>query len=48
MASDTLAGTPRTDAEISGLDALESAGREKGPSRLRRLWSATWPSTSSP
>ncbi|KAB1912304.1 MULTISPECIES: ABC transporter permease [unclassified Micromonospora] len=43
MASDTLAGTPRTDAEISGLDALEIAGREKAPSRLRRLWSATWP-----
>ncbi|WP_319459457.1 ABC transporter permease [Micromonospora sp. RTP1Z1] len=43
MASDTLAGTPRTDAEISGLDALEIAGREKGPSRLRRFWSATWP-----
>ncbi|MEU1684301.1 ABC transporter permease [Micromonospora sp. NPDC005707] len=43
MASDTLAGAPRTDAEISGLDALEIAGREKAPSRLRRLWSATWP-----
>ncbi|SCG73110.1 ABC transporter permease [Micromonospora humi] len=43
MASDTLAGTARNDAEISGLDALEIAGREKGPSRLRRLWSATWP-----
>ena len=43
MASDTLAGIPRTDAEISGLDALEIAGREKGPSRLRRTWSATWP-----
>ncbi|MFG1657359.1 ABC transporter permease [Micromonospora chersina] len=43
MASDTLAGTPRTDAEISGLDALEIAGREKAPSRLRRVWSATWP-----
>jgi NitT/TauT family transport system permease protein len=43
MASDTLAGAPRTDAEISGLDALEIAGREKGPSRVRRFWSATWP-----
>ncbi|MEU9826818.1 ABC transporter permease [Micromonospora chersina] len=43
MASDTLAGSPRTDAEISGLDALETAGREKAPSRLRRVWSATWP-----
>ncbi|MCZ7435554.1 ABC transporter permease [Micromonospora sp. WMMC241] len=43
MASDTLAGTTRSDAEISGLDALEIAGREKGPSRVRRLWSATWP-----
>ncbi|MFI2646380.1 MULTISPECIES: ABC transporter permease [Micromonospora] len=43
MASDTLAGAPRTDAEISGLDALEIAGREKAPSRLRRIWSATWP-----
>ena len=43
MASDTLAGAPRTDAEISGLDALEIAGREKAPSRVRRLWSATWP-----
>ncbi|WP_431932918.1 ABC transporter permease [Micromonospora sp. RP3T] len=43
MASDTLTGSARTDAEISGLDALEIAGQEKGPSRLRRLWSATWP-----
>ncbi|MGW4296089.1 ABC transporter permease [Micromonospora chersina] len=43
MASDTLAGAPRTDAEISGLDALEIAGREKAPSQLRRVWSATWP-----
>lgn len=43
MASDTLAGAPRTDAEISGLDALEVAGRERAPSRLRRVWSATWP-----
>lgn len=43
MASDTLAGSPRTDAEISGLDALEIAGREQPPSRLRRGWSALWP-----
>ncbi|WBC17858.1 ABC transporter permease subunit [Micromonospora sp. WMMA1998] len=43
MAGDTLAASARTDAEISGLDALEIAGREKGPSRLRRLWSAAWP-----
>ncbi|MEV0000785.1 ABC transporter permease [Micromonospora sp. NPDC050980] len=43
MASDTLANPTRSDAEISGLDALEIAGREKGPSRVRRLWSATWP-----
>ncbi|MFI5832506.1 ABC transporter permease [Micromonospora sp. NPDC051300] len=43
MASDTLTGSARTDAEISGLDALEIAGQEKGPSRIRRLWSATWP-----
>ncbi|MFE9688315.1 ABC transporter permease [Micromonospora sp. NPDC005806] len=43
MASDTLAGTPRTDAEISGLDALEIAGREKPTSRAARIWSATWP-----
>ncbi|MFI7213830.1 ABC transporter permease [Micromonospora maritima] len=43
MASDTLAGSARTDAEISGLDALEIAGREKPPSRAIRLWAATWP-----
>ncbi|MFJ1542850.1 ABC transporter permease [Micromonospora chalcea] len=43
MASDTLSASARADAEISGLDALEIAGREKGPSRVRRLWSATWP-----
>ncbi|NES15359.1 MULTISPECIES: ABC transporter permease [Micromonospora] len=43
MASDTLTGSPRTDAEISGLDALDIAGREKAPSRLRRGWSALWP-----
>ena len=43
MASDTLAGSSRTDAEITGLDALEIAGREQGPTRLRRAWSALWP-----
>jgi NitT/TauT family transport system permease protein len=43
MASDTIVGTTRSDAEISGLDALEIAGQERGPSRLRQLWSATWP-----
>ncbi|MEV0154384.1 ABC transporter permease [Micromonospora sp. NPDC050686] len=43
MASDTLAGTPRTEAEISGLDALEIAGRRTTSSRLRRAWSALWP-----
>ncbi|NYF55098.1 ABC transporter permease [Micromonospora purpureochromogenes] len=43
MAGDTLTGTPRTDAEISGLDALEIAGREKEVSRGARLWAATWP-----
>ncbi|MCM0676933.1 ABC transporter permease [Micromonospora phytophila] len=43
MASDTLTTGPRTDAEITGLDALDLAGREQGLSRLRRLWSATWP-----
>ncbi|MEV1331869.1 ABC transporter permease [Micromonospora costi] len=43
MASDTLAPATRTDAEISGLDALEIAGREKEASRGARLWAATWP-----
>ncbi|PWR05369.1 ABC transporter permease [Micromonospora acroterricola] len=43
MASDTLASTARTDAQISGLDALEIAGREKELSRASRLWAATWP-----
>ncbi|WP_346538351.1 ABC transporter permease [Micromonospora sp. DPT] len=43
MAGDTLTGAPRTDAEISGLDALEIAGREKEVSRGARLWAATWP-----
>ncbi|MFG2058239.1 ABC transporter permease [Micromonospora sp. NPDC048930] len=43
MASDTLTGSTRTDAEISGLDALEIAGRQRTTSRAARLWSATWP-----
>ncbi|MEH0983399.1 ABC transporter permease [Micromonospora sp. CPCC 205556] len=43
MASDTLITTARSDAEISGLDALEIAGREKETSRAARLWAATWP-----
>ncbi|MDR7280871.1 ABC transporter permease [Catenuloplanes atrovinosus] len=44
MASDTLSstGAPKTDA-ISGLDALEIASREKGPSRASRIWFQTWP-----
>ncbi|MEH0826799.1 MULTISPECIES: ABC transporter permease [unclassified Micromonospora] len=43
MAGDTLTEAPRTDAEISGLDALEIAGRDKEVSRGARLWAATWP-----
>ncbi|MET8362714.1 ABC transporter permease [Micromonospora sp. NPDC049580] len=43
MASDTLTSTARSDAEISGLDALEIAGRDKEVSRGTRLWAATWP-----
>ncbi|MBY8874423.1 ABC transporter permease [Micromonospora sp. PLK6-60] len=43
MASDTLATTPRSDAEISGLDALEIAGQEKATTRASRIWAATWP-----
>ncbi|KOX04005.1 MULTISPECIES: ABC transporter permease [Micromonospora] len=43
MANDTLTSTARTDAQISGLDALEIAGREKEVSRGNRLWAATWP-----
>ncbi|MFU8851568.1 ABC transporter permease [Micromonospora sp. SL1-18] len=43
MASDTLAGSSRTPAEITGLDALEIAGRAHGPGRLRRAWSTLWP-----
>ncbi|TDB71094.1 ABC transporter permease [Micromonospora sp. KC721] len=40
MPRDTLT---RTDAELSGLDALEIAGREKETSRAARIWAATWP-----
>ncbi|WP_416902487.1 ABC transporter permease [Micromonospora echinospora] len=43
MAGDILTSGTRTDAEISGLDALEIAGQEKVPSRVSRIWSATWP-----
>ncbi|MGV9215619.1 ABC transporter permease [Micromonospora sp. RB23] len=43
MASDTLTSTARSDAEITGLDALEIAGREKEISRGRRVWAGTWP-----
>ncbi|MEU4779299.1 ABC transporter permease [Micromonospora sp. NPDC023633] len=43
MAGDTLATVPHTDAEISGLDALELAGREESRTRASRLWAATWP-----
>ncbi|MEV1074356.1 ABC transporter permease [Micromonospora parva] len=43
MASDTLTSSARTDAEITGLDALEIAGRDKDISRGARLWAATWP-----
>ncbi|MEU5940722.1 ABC transporter permease [Micromonospora sp. NPDC047548] len=43
MAGDTLTGAPRTGAEISGLDALEIAGREQEISPGARLWAATWP-----
>ncbi|MGW0218044.1 ABC transporter permease [Micromonospora chokoriensis] len=43
MANDTLTSAARTDAEISGLDALEIAGRDKEVSRGARIWAATWP-----
>ncbi|MFI6238658.1 ABC transporter permease [Micromonospora sp. NPDC050795] len=43
MASDTLTSSARTDAEITGLDALEIAGRDKEVSRGARIWAATWP-----
>ncbi|PYC71534.1 ABC transporter permease [Micromonospora arborensis] len=43
MASDTLTSSARTDAEISGLDALEIAGRDKEVTRGARIWAATWP-----
>ncbi|MEV4757750.1 ABC transporter permease [Micromonospora sp. NPDC049559] len=44
MASDTLTRDGDGDAEtISGLDALEIAGRERGPGPAGRIWAATWP-----
>ncbi|RAO02760.1 ABC transporter permease [Micromonospora noduli] len=43
MASDTLTSSARSDAEITGLDALEIAGRDKEVSRGARIWAATWP-----
>ncbi|MGC4755347.1 ABC transporter permease [Micromonospora trifolii] len=43
MANDTLTSSARTDAEITGLDALEIAGRDKEVSRGARIWAATWP-----
>jgi NitT/TauT family transport system permease protein len=43
MANDTLASGSRTDAELSGLDALEIASRQKTTSRSARIWAATWP-----
>ncbi|MEU4471553.1 ABC transporter permease [Micromonospora sp. NPDC023888] len=43
MASDILTGSARTDAQISGLDALDIAGRDKEVSRGARFWAATWP-----
>ncbi|MEV4843052.1 ABC transporter permease [Micromonospora matsumotoense] len=43
MASDTVTDTARADGEISGLDALEIAGREKEVSRGARIWASTWP-----
>ncbi|WP_410821924.1 ABC transporter permease [Micromonospora sp. 050-3] len=43
MANDTLTSSARTDAEISGLDALEIAGRDKEVSRGARIWAGTWP-----
>ncbi|TNH28446.1 ABC transporter permease [Micromonospora orduensis] len=43
MASDILTSSARTDAQISGLDALEIAGRDKEVSRGARIWAATWP-----
>ncbi|MGC4867715.1 ABC transporter permease [Micromonospora sp. DT53] len=43
MANDTLTSSARSDAEITGLDALEIAGRDKEVSRGARIWAATWP-----
>jgi sulfonate transport system permease protein len=42
MASDTLTGG-RADAEITGLDALEIAGRRSTTSRAAAIWASTWP-----
>ncbi|MFI6161028.1 ABC transporter permease [Micromonospora haikouensis] len=42
MASDTIAEA-RADAEISGLDALEIAGRQKTTTRAATIWASTWP-----
>src|SRR4029453_12130672 len=36
-------GSVVTDATITGLDALELAGRATKVGRARRIWSATWP-----
>src|SRR5258705_5203884 len=44
MAIETVpSGRSTSDATISGLDALELAGRKSHVGRGRRLWSATWP-----
>jgi NitT/TauT family transport system permease protein len=42
MASDTLTRDGGADT-LSGLDALEIAGRERGPTRAGRIWASTWP-----
>jgi NitT/TauT family transport system permease protein len=43
MADDTLTVSKPEHDTISGLDALEIAAREKGPTRAGRIWAATWP-----
>ncbi len=48
MAIDTQAATPSggpstSEATITGLDALELAGREKKAGLPRRIWAASWP-----
>ncbi|MFB9235286.1 ABC transporter permease [Plantactinospora siamensis] len=40
MAGDTLT---RDAGVLSGLDALEVAGRDEAPGRLGRIWAALWP-----